>query len=290
MRSQWRMLSRKYALNSYKVDTLGKLEHARLYVGDADIEQEAYELPIGQVAVTVAACYDKQGAGEDAAALIPVTKDRVVLAVADGVGGLPAGRRASKTAVSLLSEQLKTVDADGARPRTAILDGIEATNRTLIKLGTGSATTLVAADIQDHMVRTFHVGDSGAWLIGQQGVIKFQTTPHSPVGFGVEAGLIDADEALEHDELHVITNVIGSSEMRIEMSMPTPIAPRDTLLLASDGLFDNVLPNEIIELIRKGPLDECMQKIWDLAAKRMLGDKDKPSKPDDFSAILFRLN
>ena len=269
----------------------GKLEAARLYVGEADIELDAYDFPIGQIAVAVAACYDKPGAGEDAAALIPVGTDRLVLAVADGVGGLPTGRRASNTAVSRLSDALRNVTEDAERPRTAILDGMEAANKELCGLGTGSATTLVVADIQDQMVRTFHVGDSSAWLVGQRGAIKFQTTPHSPVGFAVEAGLIDAKDALDHDDLHVITNVIGSSEMRIEMSTPTPIAELDTLLLASDGLFDNLLPDEIIEIIRKGPLDEAMNYIWELAAKRMQGDDDgKPSKPDDFSAILFRLS
>ena len=54
---------------------------------------------------------------------------------------------------------------------------------------------------------------------------------------------------------------------------------------------DNLLPDEIIDLVRAGPLDTAMQSIWELAAERMQGeDEDKPSKPDDFSAILFRLN
>lgn len=271
--------------------TYEKLEDARLYVGENDIELDAYDIPMGNIAVAVVACFDKPGGGEDAAALIPMSKNRVALAIADGVGGLPAARRASATAVKRLRDSLRRIEKDDERPRTAILDGMETANKELCDLGAGSATTLVVADVQGDMVRTFHVGDSAAWLIGQRGVIKFQTTPHSPVGFGVEAGLIDADEALDHEELHVITNVIGSSEMIIEMSTPTPIAKRDTLLLASDGLFDNLLPDEIIDMVRAGPLDVAMQSIWELAAERMQGsDEDKPSKPDDFSAILFRLN
>ena len=276
--------------NFCSVEYKGKLEDTRLYVGETDVELEAYDLPIGQVAVAVAACFDKPGAGEDAAALIPVSKQRIILAIADGVGGLPAGRRAASTAVNNVSDALITIDKNDERPRTAILDAMEAANMELLEQGSGSATTLVVADVQGDMVRTFHVGDSAAWLIGQRGVIKFQTTPHSPVGFGIEAGLIDAEEALEHDDLHIITNVIGSSEMRIEMSMPTRIAKRDTLLLASDGLFDNLLPDEIIQMIRKGPLDKAITAIWDLAAARMQDQNaDTPSKPDDFSAILFRL-
>ena len=67
------------------------------------------------------------------------------------------------------------------------------------------------------------------------------------------------------------------------------LAARDTLVIASDGLFDNVLQDEIVEIIRKGPLGEAVAELLTLARRRMEGeDADKPSKPDDFSAILFR--
>ena len=79
--------------------------------------------------------------------------------------------------------------------------------------------------------------------------------------------------------------------MRMEIGSKIPLAPLDTLLVASDGLFDNVLPDEIVEIIRTGPVGEGAAALCQLARKRMAnGEKDKPSKPDDFSAILFRPN
>ena len=265
------------------------LEAAQLYVGDADIEIHSFESPLGSLAVAVAVSSEKSTQNEDSAAIVPVNGDCLVLAVADGVGGLPTGRKASNTAVEKIREALRDVEDEDARVRTAILDGIEAANRALLEMGTGTATTLTVADIRDNRIRTYHVGDSAAWLVGQRGVIKLQTTPHSPVGFAVEAGLIDENEALNHEELHEISNVVGSNDMRIEIGPRFPIAARDTVLLASDGLFDNVLQDEIIEIIRKGPVAEAVETLWDLARRRMLGEDDsKPSKPDDFSAILFR--
>jgi serine/threonine protein phosphatase PrpC len=265
------------------------LEAAQLYVGDADIEIHSFESPLGSLAVAVAVSSEKSTQNEDSAAIVPVNGDCLVLAVADGVGGLPTGRKASNTAVEKIREALRDVEDEDARVRTAILDGIEAANRALLEMGTGTATTLTVADIRDNQIRTYHVGDSAAWLVGQRGVIKLQTTPHSPVGFAVEAGLIDENEALNHEELHEISNVVGSNDMRIEIGPRFPIAARDTVLLASDGLFDNVLQDEIIEIIRKGPVAEAVETLWDLARRRMLGEDDsKPSKPDDFSAILFR--
>lgn len=266
------------------------LTEARLYTGESDLDIHSFETPLGSLAIAIAACADKPGANEDSAALIPINGDCLILAVADGVGGSPAARKASNTAVQTLRESVRDIEDEDARVRTAILDGIEEANRNLLHAGSGSATTLVVVDIRDTQIRTYHVGDSAAWLCGQRGLVKMQTTPHSPVGFGVEAGLIDEEEALDHDELHVISNSLGSADMRIEIGPRTPIAQLDTLLLASDGLFDNLLQDEIVEIIRTGPISQSISELWRLASSRMSGaDKDKPSKPDDFSAILFRL-
>ena len=267
----------------------GALTKARLYTGDDDLAIHSFDTPHGNLAIAIAACAEKSGPNEDSAALIPLNDNCLVLAIADGVGGQPAARKAANLAVSTLQGALR--DVEGANVRTAVLDGIESANRSLLELGAGSATTLIVAAIRENHIRTYHVGDSAAWLCGQRGVMKLQTTPHSPVGFAFHAGLINEDEALGHDQLHIISNVMGSSDMRIEIGPRFPIAPRDTLLLASDGLFDNVLQDEIVEIMRKGPVGPAVAELWKLARQRMDGtDKDKPSKPDDFSAILYRPN
>jgi len=77
--------------------------------------------------------------------------------------------------------------------------------------------------------------------------------------------------------------------MRIAIGSEVPCAAYDTLLLASDGLTDNVLQDETIRAIRSGPLDDGLQKLTDLTQARMANDEDgKPSKPDDYTAILYR--
>jgi len=86
-----------------------------------------------------------------------------------------------------------------------------------------------------------------------------------------------------------VFNVIGSTDMRIEIGSELPLAVRDSLLLASDGLTDNVLQNEIVNSIRTGPVDQAIRAITDLAQTRMATEKPgQPSKPDDCTAILFR--
>jgi len=78
--------------------------------------------------------------------------------------------------------------------------------------------------------------------------------------------------------------------MRIDIGPTVSIAPHDTLVVGSDGLFDNLHVLEIIELARAGPLDRAMHGLVTLAIARMTDPApDAPSKPDDLSIVLARL-
>jgi serine/threonine protein phosphatase PrpC len=268
----------------------GDLVKARLFLGNADFEQEAYTTELGEVAAVTIADHEKPRPNEDSAAIIPVNNKYLVLIVADGVGGMAGARRASNLTIKTIRKHIANIDeSNGPRLRTAILDGIEAANKAVLNLGTGSASTLALAELGPGYVRTYHVGDSILLMCGQRGALKLLTTPHSPVGFALEAGLINESEALQHDELNLIFNVIGSADMRIEIGSELPIAARDSLLLASDGLTDNVMQDEIINAIRTGPVDKALCAITDLARSRMTEEKPgQTSKPDDCTAILFR--
>jgi serine/threonine protein phosphatase PrpC len=77
--------------------------------------------------------------------------------------------------------------------------------------------------------------------------------------------------------------------MRIDVGAELRLQARDTILLASDGLMDNVHLSEIIERIRKGPLEAAAERLVALARHRMAAPATaQPSKPDDLSLILFR--
>ena len=240
------------------------------------------------VAYTVRAP-DKESENEDTVAVIPCGPDAVVLAVADGAGGLPAGKRASLTAVTSLAESLAAVSAGAIPLRTAILDGIEAANDAIKRLANGSATTMTIVTVEGRLARTYQIGDSEAMVVGQRGRVRQQTTAHSPTGFAVEAGFLDERDALHHEERHLVSNFLGTADMRIDIAAPVELQARDTVLLASDGLTDNVHYAEIVDRIRKGPLEKAAASVVDLARRRMLvTNNNQPSKPDDLSLIVFR--
>ena len=112
---------------------------------------------------------------------------------------------------------------------------------------------------------------------------------HSPTGIAVEAGFLDEREALHHEERHLVSNFIGTNDMRIDVGAAIELRPKDTVLVASDGLTDNIHIHEINDLMRTGPLEQSLDAIVNLAVRRMTVDsKRQPSKPDDLSVILFR--
>lgn len=265
------------------------IEGLLLLDGAFEPDSQAADVGGGSViAFTERAPY-KDTENEDTLAIIPWGPESVVMVVADGAGGLPAGKRASLTAVSSLVEVLSVAMSETVVLRTAILDGIEAANEAVMRLSNGSATTMTVVTIEGRIARSYQIGDSEALVVGQRGRIRLQTTAHSPTGFAVEAGFLDEREALHHAERHLVSNFLGTSDMKIDIGAPVELRPRDTVLLASDGLMDNVHLHETIEHIRKGPADAAVNAVVDLARGRMqANNSNEPSKPDDLSLILYR--
>src|SRR5439155_17828925 len=87
----------------------------------------------------------------------------------------------------------------------------------------------------------------------------------------------------------LVSNVLGAPDMRIEIGSQRRVALRDTLLLASDGLSDNLRTDEIVALLRTGPLDAACERLAELARARMHAPGDgEPSKPDDLTFVALR--
>lgn len=257
--------------------------------GATEADRRALDVAGGQLVAYTCRAPDKTTDNEDAVVVVPYGDDSVVLAVADGAGGLPGGRRASQTAVSELAKSLDKSSVDETMLRTAVLNGIEAANRAVLDQATGAATTLTVVAIEGRAARTYQIGDSEALIVGNRGRIRAQTMAHSPTGFAVEAGFLDQRDALHHEERHLVSNFLGTNDMRIDMGATTAMQSRDTVMVASDGLMDNVHVHEVVDIIRKGPLEKAIDTLVQLAMQRMNGNSaSQPSKPDDLSVILFR--
>jgi serine/threonine protein phosphatase PrpC len=246
-------------------------------------------LGVGTLVVFTHRSPAKETPNEDVIGWIEIAPDRAVLAVADGMGGAPAGDQAAALAMKELLGSIGENGTDGGRTlRECVLDGFERAGARVREI-TGSGTTLAVATIEQSEVRTYHVGDSAVLVTGQRGSLKLWTTPHSPTGYAIEAGLMDEREALGHEERHMISNFIGDPSMTLEMSSPLPLATFDTLLLASDGLFDNLTTVRILDVVRKGSLERAGARLVEACRGRMAAPEgSETGKPDDLSFLLFR--
>lgn len=257
---------------------------------DVDMERgERFQLGGGEAVVLSLSKPEREGPNQDAAAVISVGKAAGVAVVSDGAGGHPGGAKAAALAVRKVCESVEALGGDPENLRGAIINGFELADRAIAELGTGAAATLAVVEIQSNSMRAYHAGDSMVLVTGQRGRIKWLTIPHSPVGYAVEAGLLDRGEALHHEDLHLVSNLLGTQDMRIELGATVKLARRDTVVLASDGLSDNVHLEEIVERVRKGPLPRAVDELAALGKKRMEAPAEgAPSKPDDLTFIAIR--
>jgi len=243
----------------------------------------------GTAATYTARCPVRETPNEDMGVVIPVDDNRAILAVADGMGGPPGGAHAAAIAIDTLIETVNRADVGEEVLRAVILNAFEAANLRVLEQGIGSGTTLAVVEIDGPAIRPYHAGDSEILVVGQRGKLKLQTVAHSPVGYAVQAGLLDAGEAIHHEDRHLVSNVVGSPDMWIEIGPTLTLGAKDTVVLGSDGLFDNLHLEEVIELARKGPLAESARKLAVLSRLRMINpEPGHPCKPDDLTFILYR--
>lgn len=248
---------------------------------------DSIDLSVGKVVVFCSRCPGKIEPNDDCAAVVQTDQGAVVLIVADGVGGSPSGHKASAIAVESVAKSVNKSESL-ADLRPAILDGIERANREILDLGIGAATTLAVVEIQDGIARAYQVGDSTTLVVGQRGAVKFKSTSHSPVGYAVEAGFLDESDAMHHDQRHLVSNLVGSRSMHIEIGPSQPLAVRDTVIVASDGLSDNLHLDEIIDRGRRGKLNDRIDALATLATDRMnQTESGQPGKPDDLTILIY---
>jgi serine/threonine protein phosphatase PrpC len=245
------------------------------------------ELDAGTAWVYVGRSPGKEpGAGEDALAVVPLADERALLAVADGLGGHAGGAEAAGIVVGELAA---CAGLESGAVREAVLDALDRAHRLVLGKGTGAGATVALALVGNQRLRALHAGDAGVFAVGQRGSQRLWTVPHSPVGYALEAGLLDEQQALDHDERHLVSNYVGMQDMHLQLGSEVELRPRDTVVVASDGLFDNFSLDELTQRVRKGPLARVSEALGAELRERMLGSPAAaPCKPDDHGLILFR--
>lgn len=206
-----------------------------------------------------------------------VSHGGVAAVVADGMGGLAHGAKASKTAVHafLLAYEAKT-------PSESIQDALDrsllAANRAVCSLAAGAdtksgvGTTLAAAVIHEGHLYWISIGDSRVYLCHQGRVVRL-TRDHV---FGSELdekfikGRITRAEALNHPGREDLTSYLGLPEIPLvdRNTKPVPVDPSDSVVVCTDGLYRSLSEEEIAASQQRDPHRSCEILVQRALAKR----------------------
>lgn len=201
--------------------------------------------------------------------------DVFTFGVADGAGGHPRGRDASFIAGNEVLES----KLSGA------IELIESINDKIMDLKAGAKTTIAFGQIKQDQVRFHTVGDSEILFWNAHGSLLYCSIPHSNIGHEIRAGLISQEDSLEAPHRNIVNHLLGDEFIRIEATSSISIKKGQTLVIGSDGLFDNISHESLTELIGKGQFDEGFKTLNDLCLKQ---EEGKWLKDDDIAFIVIR--
>jgi PPM family protein phosphatase len=194
-----------------------------------------------------------------------------VVALADGMGGPPAGDVASLVAVEALRDAMANPDI------TTLAEALEWANsqvweRAAAREYRGMGTTLCAmalvsdgSDGEPPALALANVGDSRIYLL-RGGELELRTEDHSLVEEMVREGRLTVEEAMVHGQRNIVTRAIGIAPT-VEVDVwETEPEEGDRYLLCSDGLFNEVSEARIAATLRnyRDPTETAHQLV-DLA-------------------------
>ena len=199
--------------------------------------------------------------------------------VCDGMGGVSGGQVASEICVNEVSSHIEK----GCRKsmsmksvKNLLVSAITASNIKVFETANenkeylGMGTTVVAVVILNGFAAVAHVGDSRAYFINDE--IKQITRDHSVVQYLIDMGRITKEAARTHPDRNVITRAVGvSPEVDIDVDI-IPINEGETILICSDGLYEYVSENDMLDMIKNPDEDEPAKKLLEMANEA--GGKD----------------
>jgi PPM family protein phosphatase len=193
-----------------------------------------------------------------------------LVAVADGIGGMPAGELASDLVIGELAPLERRTDGD--EPLPLLLDAATTANDKIRSMGEtdptteGMGTTLTALLFSTDRTRLglLHVGDSRCYLLRDAALTQLTKDDTFVQGL-VDEGLLSAEDARAHPRRSLVTQAVQGHQFDATSEVLTPRA-NDRFMLCTDGLSD-VVADEAIEWVLRSGTDpqNCTDRLVELA-------------------------
>jgi protein phosphatase len=210
----------------------------------------------------------------------------VLVAVADGMGGVKGGRLASRMALEALAERFTGANNGVEAPDylRAAFDTANSRVHAEAKRNadlSGMGTTLSAVVIRGDQAYIGQVGDSRVYLARRHTPAVQLTDDHSLVAEQVREGFLSEEEARHHSLKNLITRAVGSKPTVDADLFSLRLRHQDTLLICSDGLSG---------VLEDADIDSAMRhQSLQASARSLVGQALDGGGPDNITVALVRI-
>jgi len=189
-------------------------------------------------------------ANEDRYFIKKLDDGAILLAVADGLGGEPAGDYAAEIVRGRLAGIHQITKGDEEQQLSALVKEADLavyneaeSDPDLVGMG----TTLVCALLRDGFVHWVHVGDSRMYVLQDRQLIKI-TEDQTFARFLLEEGEITPQQAPTHYSRNVLDQTVGCGICEPETGR-LEFKKGDFLILTTDGLHKKIATETLISLL-----------------------------------------
>jgi serine/threonine protein phosphatase PrpC len=240
--------------------------------------KEIFDLPPYRIGYYITRNLTPDKENEDSL-FIFAKNDDLIFGVSDGAGGHPKGKEASELTTTKVVELVKK------NKHLNFPIFFEEINQSIRDLKVGAHCTFSLCHIQGNQFRSYSVGDSEIVYWNSSGKKMYSNIPQSEVGYLIQSGQMDQEESLDSPDRHYVSNLIGDEAIRIESTSKLETRKGNTILVGSDGLFDNLSHDQLTEILTQGAFENSFEKVEKICSER---DLNKWRKDDDISFIVIR--
>ena len=186
---------------------------------------------------------------EDRFLIKNIRPDMILLAIADGLGGQPAGHIAAQTAIQAIENFIPGSDDPEKKVADLILkadDSVKKLSESDPKLEYMGTTLTIALSNKDRIFWA-HVGDTRIYHLKHNKLLQI-TTDQTMAQFLVEESEITQEKALNHPMQNLLDQSLGCGYCEPETGS-FKVAPGEIVLLCSDGLFSEINPDHMKNLL-----------------------------------------